>query len=114
MITSEQKVLAVLAHVSYLMAGIGFIFVPLGLLLWKKDDAFVHEHAKQALCLHLLVVICTTLSFVLTMLLVGVLLLPVFFALALFWFFASIYACWKVINGEYYEYPLIQWLVRRI
>jgi uncharacterized protein len=114
MITSEQKVLAVLAHVSYLMAGIGFIFVPLGLMLWKKDDTFVHEHAKQALCLHVLVIICATLSFVLTMLLVGFFLLPLFFALALFWFFASIYACWKVVNGEYYEYPLIQWLVRRI
>lgn len=114
MVTSEQKVLAVLAHVSYLMAGIGFIFVPLGLMLWKKDDAFVHEHAKQALCLHILVVICMTLSFVLTMLLVGFLLLPLFFVLALFWFFASIYACWKAINGAYYEYPLIQWLVRRI
>jgi len=113
MFSTEEKLLAVLAHISYLFGGAGFILVPLGLMLWKKEDDFIAEHAKQALCMHLLVLICSVTAGILTFLLIGVLLLPILFVIGLVWFFASIYACWKAVNGEYYAYPLTQWLVRK-
>ena len=114
MFSSEQKVLAVMAHISYLLAGIGFILVPLILMLWKKEDNFVSEHAKQALCMHLCIVIASTVVGVLSFLLVGILLIPLLLLIGLVWFFASIYACWKAVNDEYYSYPLVQWLADRL
>ncbi len=113
MVSSEQRILAVLAHLSYLLGGIGFVLVPLGLMIWKKEDAFVHDHARNALCMHLLMIVITALTVVLSFLLIGVFLMPVVALVALLWFFASLYASWKAVGGEDYMYPLTGWLVEK-
>lgn len=113
MIVTEQKLLAVAAHISYLLGGIGFILVPLGLLLWSKHkgDLFVAEHAKQALCAQVIIGVLSTITGMLVWLIVGVLLLPFMGVIALGWCIMSFYAAWAALHGEEYRYPLIQSLV---
>lgn len=112
-ISAEQKVFAVVAHIAYLLGGLGFIVAPLLIFLLKKDDAFVYHHAKQSLVAQLALLVFSAVVSLLSFLLVGLLLVP---ALAVFWlvlFIASLYACYKAINGEEYKYPMIQWLANK-
>ncbi|MEL7633797.1 DUF4870 domain-containing protein [Sporomusa sphaeroides] len=113
-ITGEQKVLAILAHLAYLLGGLGFIVAPLIIFLLKKDDPFVYEHAKQALIAHLAILILSIITSLLCMIVIGVLLLPVIALLWLLLLVTSVIAAVKAINGEYYEYPLIQKLVQKL
>ncbi|HEY3425313.1 MAG TPA: DUF4870 domain-containing protein [Negativicutes bacterium] len=112
-ITGEQKLLALTAHIAYLLGGLGFIIAPLVILLLKKEDPFVYDHAKQALVAHLMLVVVSAGISLLCIVVVGVLLLPV---LAILWvglFITSLIASGKAINGELYHYPLIQKLVNK-
>jgi hypothetical protein len=112
-ITGEQKLLALTAHIAYLLGGLGFIIAPLVILLLKKEDPFVYDHAKQALVAHLMLVVVSAGISLLCIIVVGVLLLPV---LAILWvglFITSLIASSKAINGELYHYPLIQKLVNK-
>lgn len=113
-ITGEQKMLAILAHLAYLLGGLGFIVAPLIIFLLKKDDSFVYEHAKQALIAHLAILILSIITSLLCMIVIGVLLLPVIALLWLLLLITSIIAAVKAINGQYYEYPLIQKLVQKL
>lgn len=113
-ITGEQKMLAILAHLAYLLGGLGFIVAPLIIFLLKKDDRFVYEHAKQALIAHLAILILSIITSLLCMIVIGVLLLPVIALLWLLLLVTSVIAAVKAINGEYYEYPLIQKLVQKL
>ena len=113
-ITGEQKLLAILAHLAYLLGGLGFIIGPLIIFLIKKDDSFVYEHAKQALVAHLAILTVSIVSGVLCFLLVGLLLLPVIAILWLLLIITSIIAAIKAADGQLYEYPLIQKLVNKI
>ncbi|HML32783.1 MULTISPECIES: DUF4870 domain-containing protein [Sporomusa] len=113
-ITGEQKMLAILAHLAYLLGGLGFIVAPLIIFLLKKDDPFVYEHAKQALIAHLAILILSIITSLLCMIVIGVLLLPVIALLWLLLLVTSVIAAVKAINGEYYEYPLIQKLVQKL
>lgn len=113
-ITGEQKILAILAHLAYLLGGLGFIVAPLIIFLLKKDDPFVYEHAKQALIAHLAILVLSITTSLLCMILVGFLLLPIIALLWLLLFITSIIAAVKAIDGQLYEYPLIQKLVQKL
>ncbi len=113
-ITGEQKLLATLAHVSYFLGGLGFIIAPLIIFILKKPDAFVYDHAKQALVAHLAILAASFVVGTLCMLLVGVLLLPILAILWLTLLVTSIIAASRALNGEYYQYPFIQSLVNKL
>ncbi len=108
MIEGRQKVLAMIAHISYLFFGVGYVLVPLALyLFYDKKDEFVAAHAKQALLAQVIIGVLGAVTAGLTFLLVGFLLWPVIGVAGLVWFACSIYACFKALNGEIYHYPLL-------
>jgi uncharacterized Tic20 family protein len=113
-ITGEQKLLAILAHISYFLGGLGFIIAPLVIFLLKKDDYFVYEHAKQALVAHLAIAATSFIVWGLCMLLIGVFLLPMIGILWLILLVTSIIAASKALNGEEYEYPFIQGFIDKL
>lgn len=114
MVTGEQKLLAVAAHLTYFLGGLGFIFAPLIIFLFKRDDPFVADHAKQALVAHLVMLAAAVATGILSMLLIGLLLIPIVVLLGLGLLITSILATIKALNGEHYRYPLIQGLVEKI
>ena len=107
-VEGKQKVLALLAHVGYLLFGVGYIAIPLVIYLcFDGKDEFVAAHAKQALKAQAIFGILGAVVAFLTFLVVGVFLWPVLFILGAVWFCCSVYACFKVINGQEYHYPLL-------
>ena len=114
MITGEQKLLAIAAHLTYFLGGVGFVFAPLVIYLIKRDDPFVADHAKQALVAHLAMLVVGMVTGILSMILIGLLLIPVVVLLGVALLVTSILASLKALNGEYYRYPLIQGLVEKI
>lgn len=113
-ITGEQKLLAILAHISYFLGGLGFIIAPLIIFLLKKDDDFVYEHSKQALVAHLAILVASFIVSFLCMLVIGVFLLPVVAIVWLILLVTSIIAASKALQGESYQYPFIQKLVNKL
>ncbi|WP_371371853.1 DUF4870 domain-containing protein [Sporomusa aerivorans] len=113
-ITGEQKILAILAHLAYLLGGLGFIVAPLIIFLLKKDDPFVHEHAKQALVAHLAIAVVSAITGLLCMALIGLLIVPVIAILWLLLVITSILAAIKAADGQVYEYPFIQRLISKL
>ncbi|KYZ78175.1 hypothetical protein AXX12_01115 [Anaerosporomusa subterranea] len=114
MVTGEQKLLAIAAHLTYFLGGLGFVLAPLVIFLVKRDDPFVADHAKQALVAHLSMLVVGMVTGILSMLLVGLLLIPVVVLLGLALLVTSILGSLKALNGEYYRYPLIQGIVEKI
>ena len=114
MISGEQKLLAIAAHLTYFLGGLGFVVAPLVIFLLKRDDPFVAEHAKQALVAHLAMLVAGMVTGILSMVLIGLLLIPVLALLGLALLVTSILAAIKALNGEYYKYPLIQGIVNKI
>lgn len=113
-LTGEQKLLAVLAHISYFVGGLGFIIAPLVIFLLKKEDPFVYHHAKQALVAHITLLVLSIAVGFACVLLIGVLLLPVLIVFWLILIITSIIATIKAAQGEYYYYPFIQSLVSKL
>lgn len=113
-ITGEQKLLAILSHLSYLLGGLGFIIAPLVIFLLRKEDEFVYHHAKQALVAHLAILAASVIASLLCIVLVGLLLLPVIAILWLLLLITSVIAAVKAVDGQLYEYPLVQGLVRKL
>lgn len=99
---SDAKGWAVAAHLLPLV-GI-YIFGALIIWLIKRDeDAFVEEHAREALNFQISMTIYFIVSMVLILVLIGILMV---FALAVFSLVMSIIAGIKAANGERYRYPL--------
>lgn len=113
MITGEQKVLAVIAHLAYLLGGVGFIIAPLVIFLLKREDPFVYAHAKQALVAHLVILALSVITGILCTLIIGLLLVPVMAILWLLLLVTSIIASIRAADGRLYEYPFIQPLVEK-
>jgi uncharacterized Tic20 family protein len=111
--TSDPRQWAMIAHLSAL-AGlfIGFNFLgPLIVYLIKKDeDPFVRDQAVEALNFNLSVFIYLTVlgiaTFILILVVVGVLLIPVLAAAVIAWVVFVIIAATRANNGEAYRYPL--------
>jgi len=110
-ISGEQKILAIISHVGYLVGGIGLVIVPLIIFFLKKDDYFVYYHAKQALIAQLVMFIAGAIVSALCMVFVGFLLLPVLALVGIIFFVTSIIGAVKAFQGEYYRYPFIQRIV---
>ncbi len=112
MITSEEKIFAIAAHIGYLFFGIAFIIVPLAIFFYKKNSYFVCYHAKQALVAQSILLLISIITMVLCFVLVGIVLLPFLFFYYIVFFIASIFAAYKALTGEYFKYPFIQSIVR--
>ncbi|MDF2928714.1 MAG: hypothetical protein K0Q75_952 [Anaerospora sp.] len=103
-----------MAHLAYLLGGLGFIIAPLVIFLLRKEDPFVYHHAKQALVAHLAILAASVITSLLCILLIGFLLVPVLALLWLLLLITSIIAAVKSADGQFYEYPLIQSLVHKL
>jgi len=112
--TAEQaRQWAMLAHLSA-FAGliVGFSFVgPLIVYLVKKDeDAFVADQAREALNFNLSALLYLTLggivTFILIILIIGLLLIPVFLLAAVGWLVLVVVGAVQANKGEAYRYPL--------
>jgi len=92
------------------IGGIFFGFVPSLIIyvIYKDRDPFIRRHAAQALNFQIIVVIAYTLSWLLTALFVGFLLLPVVGIGVLVF---SIMAAMAANKGEDYTYPLVPQMV---
>ena len=111
--SSEDKILAVVAHLGY-FSGVGYIIAPLIIWLMKKDKSpFVAHHAKQALAWQLgsaaFGAILFFVGFALTAAtagLVALLFIPLWGLLGLALLIPSILAAVAVSNDKQYLYPV--------
>jgi len=100
MLTTEQKLLSIVAHLGWLL---GFpVLAPLIILLLVKDD-FIKDQAKEALSFQIGIVIAGLVFGILSMLLIG---LPFLIIVALGGLIFPFVATIKVINEEPYTYPI--------
>lgn len=99
-ITSDEKSLAMLAHLLGLFSG---FIGPLIIYLIRKDSRFVHENARHSLNFQISVIIYSLISFILIFVLIGILLI---IALAIFELVVIIIASVKSSDGKIYKYPL--------
>lgn len=107
MVTSEDKTMALLAHLLSLF--VGFI-APLIIWLMKKDQSeYVAQHAKEALNFQISMTIYLIVASFLIVLLVGLVLLPILGILDLVFI---IIATIKASNGEFYQYPMTIRLIK--
>jgi hypothetical protein len=98
--TSDEKTMALLAHVLSLLFG---FLAPLIIWLVKKDESpFVEAHAKEALNFQITLFICYLLAWILVIVLVGFLLLGI---LGLLHLILAIVATIKASEGKMYRYP---------
>ncbi|MBA4492945.1 DUF4870 domain-containing protein [Paenactinomyces guangxiensis] len=104
LLTSEEKLLAVLSHGGFFLFP---IIVPLLIFLLKKDSEFVRNHAREALIFHLTIVIAGYISAILAIILIG---LFTAVAVVIFALVVTIIAIVKAAEGKIYHYPLTsQW-----
>lgn len=98
--TSDEKTMAILAHILTLVAG---FIAPLIIYLVKKDDsAFVSTHAKESLNFQLTMLIAFIVAFILMFVIIGVLLMPL---LGLLDLVLVIIATIKASENKIYRYP---------
>lgn len=100
MLSTEQKLLAVLCHGGVFLAAP--ILIPLVVMLVATDD-FVKTQAKEALMFQILLILAGAASGILVILIVGILgLIAVGVAAVVF----PIVAIINVLNGNDYTYPI--------
>jgi uncharacterized Tic20 family protein len=115
--TSDERTWALIAHlgsIAGLFLGMGTLgwLAPLIVWLVKKDSSkFVAFHALEELFFQIgwaiIFAIGWGITVVLSMILVGLLLIPVMIALAFVPIVWSVIAAIKANNGEWYEYPVV-------
>jgi uncharacterized Tic20 family protein len=99
--TSDEKTLAVLAHILTLVSS---ILAPLVIYLIKKDDSyFVSEHAKESLNFQITMIILYIISAVLVVILIGILLLWLLWLANLV---LVCIACLRASESKIYRYPI--------
>lgn len=98
---NEERNWALGAHLSTIV--IQFLGPLLVMLIQGPKSQFVRAHAVEALNFNISVTIYFVVSFVLTFVLVGLILMP---AVLITWFVCTIIATVKASKGEYYRYPL--------
>ncbi|MCK0153966.1 DUF4870 domain-containing protein [Alcanivorax sp. S6407] len=104
--SKEERSQAMACH---LLALIGFI-IPFGnligpLVMWivKKDESsFVDDQGKEAVNFNITMLIAFFVSFLLTFVVIGAILMPI---LAIFWLVITIIAGLKANDGVAYRYP---------
>ena len=93
-----------LSSLTGLFTIVGSLVAPL--IIWqiqKDKSAFVDHHGKEAVNFNITMAIAAGVSFVLFVLLIGLVLIWVVGAV---WLIFTIIAAIKANNGEYYRYPL--------
>ena len=111
--SAEAKQWAMFAHLSALL---GFL-IPFGsivapLVIWqikKNEFPFVDDQGKEALNFQITVLIAVIVSFLLTFVLIGLLLLPI---VGIAWLVLTIMGGIKANNGETYRYPFALRLIK--
>lgn len=104
---SNDKLLAVLCHISYVFLGIIF---PLIVYLVKKDEsAYIAEHAKEALNYQITVFLAAIACMILIVVGIGIILLPV---VSLGGLVFAIIATIKANDGVSYKYPVCLRLIK--
>lgn len=109
---SDARNMAMLAHLSALVALVVGISVMGPLIVWlvKKDEsAFIDAHGKEAVNFNLSVLIYGVAGVVFSVATLGIgllVVLPVAVVLFVAWFVLVIVAGIKASNGEHYRYPL--------
>ena len=104
---SDERMWAMLTHLSSLtglFTVVGSLVAPL--IIWqiqKDKSAFVDHHGKEAVNFNITMAIAAGVSFVLFLLLIGLVLIWIVGAV---WLIFTIIAAVKANNGEYYRYPL--------
>ncbi len=104
-IASDEKGWAALSHLSAfgMFLGVPSLVGPFLVWLFKRDEPYVDEQAKEALNFNISFLIYGIASALLIILLIGLLLLPAVFVT---WFVLVIVAAVKASAGEHYRYPL--------
>lgn len=104
-VASDAKGWAALAHLSAfgMFLGVPSLVGPFLVWLFKRDDPYVDQQAKEALNFNISFLIYGIASMLMIILLVGILLLPIVFVT---WFVLVILAAVKASAGEDYRYPL--------
>ena len=110
-ISTEEKFLAIVSHISFFLGGMGFLVVPLVIYLLKKEDPFIRHHARQALVAHLVLLVLSVVVGLTCFFLIGIILIPILLILGLLLVVTSLIASYKALKGELYEYPFIQPIV---
>lgn len=107
--TSDERTLAILAHVLAIIPGIG-IFGPLIIYLIRVDGpAFVTENAKESLNFQITVYVCYVIGWILTVIGIG------FIIVGALWFvnlILVIIAAVRVSENKIYRYPFNLRLVK--
>jgi uncharacterized Tic20 family protein len=99
--SSEDKTLALLAHILTLFVG---FLAPLIIWLVKKDESkFVADNAKESLNFQITIAIFYIIAFVAMFLLIGFLLLPAVWVINLIF---VIIATIRANEGKVYRYPI--------
>lgn len=100
---SEEKTMAILAHILSIVPGIGII-APLVIYLVKKDDSsFVAYHARESLNFQITVILLYIISAILMLVLVGILMI---WAVGILNIVLVIIATIRASEGRWYRYPL--------
>ena len=108
MIDEKDKLLAIVSHCGCIFVGAGLVIIPLVIyLLFKGKNEFVADHARQALKAQAIVGFISFIIVILSFFVVGFVLWPVMFIMAIGLFICSVIAGWKAFHGERYQYPLI-------
>jgi uncharacterized Tic20 family protein len=108
MIDPNAKQWALFAHLSALLLGwVG----PLIIYLVKKEEhPFIADQSREALNFNLSVLLYFLIggvaTFVLTLIIIGLLLIPVLIAMGVAWLVLVILAAVRANSGEAYRYPL--------
>ncbi len=119
MSTSDENTWSALAHVSvFLNLVTGFLGPVAALVIWlmyKDKSARISFHALQSLWYQVawLVILAVgwTITFILTIVVIGFLLIPVMLVVSLLPFAHMGYAAYKVYQGVDYRYPFVADLV---
>lgn len=105
--TSEERTMAILAHVLTLAAG---FIAPLVIYLIKKDESsYVRDHARESLNFQLTMIIVYLVCFVLIFVLIGLLLI---WLAAIAHLVLVIIATIRASENKLYRYPLAIRFVR--
>ena len=107
-ISDVDKLLAITAHISYLFFGMGFVIIPLLIYSLSRSSEFVKNNAMYALQMQLMVLICSFVTLILTLLIIGIVLWPVLLCLYLVWLIGSAVACMKAFDGKEFNYFILR------
>jgi len=109
-VTTTERFLAAAAHASFLAAGIGFLLVPLLILIvWGKKSQFVAGHAKQALYMQIGAIIVTSVAILLSVFVGPLLATGLAITLLTFgWVGFAIVGAVKAVSGDEFVYPLLK------